>query len=268
MATDDSDPDTQDPMITARLAQVLAKAPILFDHLGATARVGIVPGSPASEDATSELGHHARILAMDHLATGLEHLVIWHRLLTGGSQPFATHMTLIRGAMEGAVTCRWLIDPRQDSAERVRRGVALLLEDYGNRRDFERDFGIEPAAIKPPAKSGADRYKELQAERDVAKIGPIKVPSMTYRFGGYSHLEAGLGRAIYRLLSAYAHGKQWKGLTTKIQVVEAAAEVRGGKVVKVSANDDMALMLTSLAMKVATSAVDEVDAYCGLGSES
>jgi hypothetical protein len=83
--------------------------------------------------------------------------VIWQRLLTGGWQPFAAHMTLIRGAMEGAVACRWLIDPWQDSAERIRRGVALLLDDCGNRRDFERDFGIDPAAIKPPAKSAADR---------------------------------------------------------------------------------------------------------------
>jgi len=206
MMTDDSEGDTQDPQITARLAQTLAQAPTLFDRLGVTARAGVAPGSPAAEDATSELGHHTRILAIDHLATGLEHLVIWHRLLTGGSQPFAAHMTLIRGAMEGAVTSRWLIDPRQDAGERVRRGVALLLDDYANRRDFERDFGIDPAAIKSPAKSGADRYKELQAERDAAKIGPIKVPSTTYRFGGYGGLQPGPGRAIYRLLSAYAHG--------------------------------------------------------------
>jgi hypothetical protein len=263
MATDGSEGDTQDPQITARLAETLARAPVLFDRLAATARAGITPGSPAAQDATSELGHHTRIMAIDHLATGLEHLVIWHRLLTGGSQPFATHMTLIRGAMEGAVTSRWLTDPRQDAAERVRRGVALLLDDYGNRRDFERDFGLDPAAIKPPAKSGADRYKELQAERDAAKIGPIKVPSMTYRFGGYGGLQPGPGRAIYRLLSAYAHGKQWKGLTTKIQAVEEATEVRGGKVVKVTANDDMSVMLTALAMKVAMAAVDEVDGYCG-----
>ena len=59
-------------------------------------------------------------------------------------------------------------------------------------------------------------------ERENAKISPIKVPSMTYRFGGYIGLQPGPGRAIYRLLSAYAHGKQWKGLTTKIQAVEEA----------------------------------------------
>lgn len=153
MADDDRHGDTQDPQITAKLAQILANAPILFDRLGATARAGIVAGSPAAEDATAGLGHHTRIMAIDRLATGLEHLVIWHRLLTGGSQPIATHMTLIRSAMEGAGTSRWLFDPRLGSAERVSRGVDLLLEDYGNRRDFERDFASNPPAVKPPPRA-------------------------------------------------------------------------------------------------------------------
>jgi hypothetical protein len=264
MATDDTDRDTQDPLVSAKLAQILANAPILFDRLGATARAGIAPGSPAAEDA--------------NFATRASHSDHGHRPSRnwpGASRDLAQapdrRIAAIRHPHDpdpwchgGAVTCRWLLDPRQDSAERVRRGVALLLDDYGNRRDFERDFGIDPAAIKPPAMSGTDRYKELQEERAAAGIGRVKVETMTYRFGGYAGLQPGPGRAIYRLLSAYAHGKQWKGLTTKIQAIEAAAEVRGGKVVKVTANDDMSVMLTGLAMKVAALAVDEVDAYCGV----
>jgi hypothetical protein len=72
MATDAPDGDTQDPQITARLAELLARAPVLFDRLGATAQAGIAPDSPAAEDATAELGHHTRIMAIDHLATGLD----------------------------------------------------------------------------------------------------------------------------------------------------------------------------------------------------
>jgi hypothetical protein len=233
------DGDRQDPRSTARLAEILAQAPILFDRLNAVALAGASSESEATKDASVQLGHHVRILASDHLSSGIEHLVVWHRLLTASVQPFGAHMTLIRGAMEGAVTCRWLIDPREDSAERVRRGVALLFEDYGNRRDFERDFRIPASAIKPPGKSAADRFQELAKDRDAAKIGRMKVPSMTYRFGGYTGLRPGPGRAIYELLSAYAHGKQWKGLTVKFEVVEDAAEVPGGRVVKITANDDM-----------------------------
>ena len=150
-ASASADDTQQDPLVTAKLGEVLAQAPVLFDRLTATSRAGAQPGSDAATDEATPLGHHVRIMAIDHLMTGLDHLVMWHRLLTAGVQPYASHITLIRGAMEGAVTCRWLIDPREDSAERVRRGVALLLEDYGNRDDFERDFGIADA-VKPPAK--------------------------------------------------------------------------------------------------------------------
>ena len=256
--------DTQDPEITSRLAQVLSRAPALLDRLSAAARAGAAPGSPAEREAHSPLGHHARIMAIDHLSTGIEHLFVWHRLLLAGIQPYATHMTLIRGAMEGAVTTRWLIDPMADAAERTRRGVALLLEDYGNRRDFERDFGIPPEAIKPPAKTAAARYIDLQSERDAAGIRRIDVPKMTARFGGYAGLEPGTGRSIYRLLSAYAHGKQWKGLTVKHEIVEAAAEVAGARLAKVTANDDMSLWLTALGLKTAGTALGEIEAYCGV----
>ena len=257
-----SDGDTQDPLITARLAEILAQAPILFDRVGAVARAGASPGSEAARDASVPLGHHVRIMAIDHLSTGIEHLAMWHRLLIAGVQPNAVHMTLIRGAMEGAVTCRWLIDPREDSAERVRRGVALLLDDYGNRRDFETDFGILAHVMKPPAKSGAERYTELQTERDAAEIGHTKVPKMTPLFGGYIGLPPARGRAIYRLLSAYAHGKQWKGLTAKFQVVEEATEVPGARLVKVTANDDMSVVLTALGARTATTALNELETYC------
>jgi len=253
--------DTQDPLVTAKLAEVLAQAPVLFDRLTATSRAGAQPGSDAATDEATLLGHHVRIMAVDHLMTGLDHLVMWHRLLTAGVQPYASHITLIRGAMEGAVTCRWLIDPREDSAERVRRGVALLLEDYGNRDDFERDFGIADA-IKPPAKTAADRRAELKAARIAAKIRSTEAPKMTTLFGGYIGLPPARGRAVYRLLSAWAHGKQWKGMTAKFEVVEGAVAVPGGKLVKVTAHDDLSLNLTTLGMMTATRALNELDAYC------
>lgn len=96
------------------------------------------------------------------------------------------------------MTCRWLIDPRADSGERIGRDVALLLDNYANRRDFEHDFGLPVENLKPPAKSGADRRAELLAERTAHKIGVVKVPKMTALFGGYSGLEPGPGRATSR----------------------------------------------------------------------
>ena len=113
----------------------------------------------------------------------------------------------------------------------------------------------------PPAKSAADRYTGLQTERDASKIGRTDVPKMTARFGGYTGLKPAIGRGIYRLLSAYAHGKQWKGLTLKLQVVEDGPEVAGARLMKVSANDDLSVMLTSLGMRTATVALAELETY-------
>ncbi len=263
MSAVDAD-DNQDPAITARLAEALAQAPGLFDRLHAAAKAGAAPGSEAAKDAAAPLGHHGQILAVDHLSSGIEHLVIWNRLLTSGVQPNTVHMTLIRGAMEGAVACRWLIDPRADSGERIGRGVALLLEDYGNRHDFEHDFGLPVENLKPPAKSGADRRAELLAERTAHKIGVVKAPKMTALFGAYIGLEPGPGRAMYRLLSAYAHGMQWKGITTKNQAVDNAVPVPGGQLMKVTANDDLSLQMTVLGVRIAVAALAELLAYYGL----
>ncbi len=263
MAFDSPGGGNQDPRITAGLASTLAQAPVLFDQLHALTLSGPSDGSEAAAAIGPPLAHHSAILSADHLSTGLEHLVTWNRLLLGGVQPYASHITLVRGALEGSVTCRWLVDPRADAAERTRRGVALLLDDYKNRADFERDFGIPPEAIKPPAKSGADRAKELQTERDAAGIGRIDVPRMTARFGGYLGLEPAFGRAIYRLLSAYAHGRQWKGLTVTHVLSDAPPDATGAREAKVTANDDMSLPLTVLGIKNASTALAELHAYFG-----
>ena len=57
------------------------------------------------------------------------------------------------------------------------------------------------------------------------------------------------------------------------EAVEDAAAVPGGRVVKVTANDDMAVLLTDLGMRVAAIALGELEAYCRttldrLGSDS
>lgn len=263
MTADSFDGETQDPSITAKLAELLSQAPALFGRLGAVARRGVLRGSRAAEDGASPLGHHVRVLATDHLSIGIEHLVIWHRLLMAGVQPYAAHMTLIRGAMEGAVMCRWLVQQRTDSPDRVRRGVALLLDDYRERRAFEQEIGVTADRLRPPAKTGTDRLTELQRERDRAGIGRTEIPKMTALFGAYAVPGGPTGRALYRLLSAYAHGKQWKGLTTRFRVVEDVKEVPGVRLVQVTANDDLAVVMTAVGLSTAALALAELETYLG-----
>lgn len=187
MAIEDHAENTQEPATTQQLARILSQAPTLSERLITGVRAGVTFGSAASVDQAHPLGHHTGILATGFLSSGIEHLVIWERLLLAGVQPYTAHVTLIRGAMEGAVTCRWLIDPYIDSAARIRRGVALLLEDYANRRDFEQDLGIAVDAIKPPAKPAAERHADLRRERDETKVGRIDVHAHVAKQDGHRH---------------------------------------------------------------------------------
>ena len=268
MQPDEPRPNLQDPAVTARLARILNGARPLKARLEFAVRAGVMTGSPAATDRAHPLGHHVAILAGDYLSTGIEHLVVWEHLLLAGMQPRIAHVTLIRGALECAVTTRWLLDPRIDSADRIRRGVALLVEDYANRRDFEDDLGVATRKLEPPVKSGAERLAELKTERGATAVGRIDVPTMTARFGAYTLVAPGTGRATYRLISAHAHGKQWKGLAATYEVANDAAMIKGGLIVKVGPNDDMAIWLTALATRVSTTALSEFEGYNGVSRPS
>jgi hypothetical protein len=54
---------------------------------------------------------------------------------------------------------------------------------------------------------------------------------------------------------------QWKGMTTKFEVVEGAPDIVGARVVKVSANDDMAVVLTDLGVTTVAAALRDLEAY-------
>ncbi len=250
--------------MTERLVKLLEHAPELRERAAALAKAGSAPRSDATRDAGLPLGHHVGILAMDVLATGLEHLFVWQQLLTEAKlQPNTAHMTLLRGALEGVARARWLTEEEAGSIFRVRRGIALLVEDHRNRREFESDFEVPTERLESPAKSGGARYLELIAERDLAGIKAERVPPMTELFARYIGQDPGPGRGTYRLLSAYAHGMQWKGLTSQIEKIEGGPDVPGGLLVRTSANVAGAVMFTSVAVHGCLLAVEQLERYQG-----
>lgn len=258
--------DHQDPATSTELVRILAGAQGLFDRVGALALAGATQGSEADIDAGLPLGHHVGFLASGYLTTGVEHLVMWDQLLTVAAvQPIAVHMTLIRSAMECAVMSRWLLESG-DSAERIRRGVAVLLKSYRNKGDFDRDFGIADKYVLP-AKGGAVRAAELLAMRNDAGIEIRKVPEMTELFGGYASQGPGPGRSVYRLLSAYAHGTQWKDLTVSAEVAVGAASIRGGKVMRITADDRLSLTMTKVGMRAVVASFNRLEQYYGRAAE-
>jgi hypothetical protein len=265
--------EDQDPGISARLIAAVSEVPTLWELWLAVVRADSTPQSEAAKDAAHPLGQHVPILAGTHLSNGLEHLLSWHRLLmpptpqgfpVQGWQPLAAHVTLIRGCIEGAVMCRWLVDPKADSPVRIQRGVALLLDDYRNRRAWENDRGMGDADFGK-GKNAAQRHEDLRKARDDAKIEEVPVLNYTDLFGLYAGYRAPSGgRAMYRLLSAWAHGLQWPMATANFVPIEDGPKVPGGGVGRFSANDEMSAVYTSVAVRLAKAALHELMAYRGL----
>jgi hypothetical protein len=257
--------DHQDAKTTAELVKWLTRTTELEDRLRTVIGTPTRTSSPAAEDESHPLGHHAAIMAHQAMSSSVEHLAMWrHLLFDAGVQPYGAHMTLLRGSVEGAVTCRWLVDGSATAAERTRRGVALLREDYINRRDFDRDMGIR--AVPSPSKTAAVRLKELERECRVAKLKPGATMGVTSRCRAYAVPNGSAGVAVYRLLSAFAHSKQWAALGMKLDDVSSAPAIKGGKVMFVTGNDSLAVSMTTFAVIAAMAGIEDLERHAGMRS--
>lgn len=115
-------------------------------------------------------------------------------------------MTLLRGALEGAVRCRWMVADDIASLERVARGYAAKRTDFDERRKFEQSREHERADDQDEShsgKSGAERKVELEAARAAAAVPFARYVDTTQLMKEY-RLER-----WYRLASAAAHGMEW-----------------------------------------------------------
>ena len=202
--------DEHEVAITAALDRV----PALHDRLAAAA---VEPGSDAAIDAELPLGRLAWNGAADGASVAVDHLGTWgslwapcegHRTIHVHS-----HFTLLRAAAEGAVQTRWLLDPAIDATKRRRRAIRLQCADHLERHLFE-DAGRKDNIPRDPALGGRSAlYRLAELRRGARLIGegmhrPTDTTGMFRdyaRFGARRHA----GEALYRLLSALAHGKPW-----------------------------------------------------------
>ena len=115
----------QDPEITRAIFDTLSAIDRLSERHQELARSTGARGSQrlADEARSAGLGHEVWDLAMDQIASGIDHLIAWRALIEAGVQPAFAHLTLLRGAMEAAVTARWLLagtSPTSGSAAQCR----------------------------------------------------------------------------------------------------------------------------------------------------
>lgn len=258
------DETTQDPQITALLRKLLAEMPALRKRGQSIVRADTKgPGSLAELDGQHGLGRFVWELAAASLGVAGDHLETWRRLVEDArAQPAWAHVTLLRGAIENAAFCRWLVDTRATSTERVRRGVAAQLKDWDERRKFEEASGADELPRTGEARTGRERVDELLRLRRAHGVAELHVPDFITLCGTYA-IAAGLGgNALYRLASAFAHGKQWTLLVSESELPEGASPNEPGPR-RVTASGHVSVGVTLCAVRTFEAAVADLEHYAG-----
>lgn len=264
--TDPSGRSEFDADTTAEIVQLLAGVDELWRRREAALRRRPARDSLAGADAGLPDARFVSIFAEQALGSAVDHLHAWRLLTRGGEIPFWAHLTLLRGALEGAVRCRWLVDSRVDSGVRVGRGYAARRDDQVERKKWS----IAVAAITGPiphaapgALSAAERLARLDDPVAIRKREEAGVRSVGFTDTTRLMKDYGL-EPWYRLASGGAHGKEWALVATGLQQAPdrpSTAAVRHGVV---AASAPVALALTTVAVGAVRTALKDVEAYQGV----
>lgn len=173
------------------------------------------PGSDlAGDDALTspvQLSH----LARGSLGQAADHLDAIRTLLFEAQRLHTwAPYTLARGALENAATAVWLLAP-EDRETRVHRRLRLRVQDLRDEEEFFEDAGLTP--VRDVA---ADRELVRQLARDAG----VKTDNLFARGPTFTRIldeaqgPAGLStaRALWRLSSGIAHGRQWATLSSAL----------------------------------------------------
>ncbi|HEX7400176.1 MAG TPA: hypothetical protein VF302_10430 [Candidatus Limnocylindrales bacterium] len=233
----------------------------LSRQLEAVLRAPAAPGSLAAADDALPDARFVTLYADQALAVAIDHLNAWRLLVNGPEIPILAHITLLRGALEGAARCRWHLDATVDSGTRVGRGLASRRDDQRERRKFETSpEGGARWQQGTRGLSAAQRLAEIDdpervKAREVLGIREVAFTDTTSLMRAQGH------ERWFRLASAMAHGKEWAFAATIIE--ESAeppqvSEVRHGYM---SASEPVAVALTGIAVDAVRGAVSELAAY-------
>lgn len=250
--------DRVDPEFLARLLTTI----VVVDDLANARSIALhrkpARGSPARADNTLASGELVFVFATQALGFAIDHLKAWESLILGGLHPAFAQMTLLRAALEGAATARWLLDLEVTPTERVGRGIASAVDDLIQVRRFEFSVGSTPSQVKPGEAADA-RIAELKRISLAAGIPDVRYPAATTLFEVYGG-DQGDAVWLFRLVSAFAHAKQWAiaGTDRDERPATHPPGVEGGYV---TSSDQVVLFATTRTVELVRTALDDLDRY-------
>lgn len=249
-------------MLSPKMAPYIKASGELAHRSEMLLRLPASPSSPARQDEGRPLGYLPLTMSATALSFAKDHLLAWRKLQRGGGKPDFAHVTVLRSMLEGAVTCRWVLDPSNTSDERILRASWTQLDDLENRRKFEDSIGATNAARPPGAKSGADRKRELQLEMERLDM-PLRPLNMTDLFERYAAV-SGSGGFAYRLAGAFAHNRPWAFLVSVIEPQPGASDFQGTRGAKITADERVSLLVAKLSQDCFAAALRDLATYKGV----
>lgn len=269
----------QDPDIAAALVALVGEIWPLRERYDALNVAGPAAGSSAANNDAERIDRYALEEARTQWVLGSDNLVAWDVIVKAGKQPMNAHATLLRQAMEGAVTARWLIEPGIGQTMRRQRGVRVTRRDLTDRADWERASGTAQKAIPGRARTAQERLAQLEVDakraglawEDDREIGVTwlfanyYVPHRRYPWKSRSRsLFTFDGTTLYQALSGIAHNRSWAmGAFTERERAGPAPGVTGSENNLVSASSVGSLIFTATAMATLAKALEELESYCG-----
>lgn len=250
------------PTPEVRLAEVFARLSRLDLRYGRCVG-GPIPGSGAARDCVTEFGQQAWVLSMVGTSVAIDHLKTWQRVRERIWPSFG-HLTLLRAAIEGSVLVRWLADPRITTELRMRRGAAAQFYDLDEWRKWEgKRTGLWSARGKP----ASERIAELKRELESQKLKPLEWPGDTALCARYAVAPEAFegGERLYRILSAFAHGRQWPVVRWSYwEDFGPSPGLTETRMMRVTTGMPLALEATRAALDTLDAALGDLEAYGGL----
>ncbi len=250
--------DTVDPEFLGRLLATISVVDDLANARRAALHRKPARGSAAKADTALASGELVFVFATQALGFAIDHLKAWESLILGGLHPTFAQMTLLRAALEGAATARWLLDLEVTPTERVGRGIASAVDDLIQVRRFELSVGRTSSQPKPGEAVDA-RIADLKRVSLAAGIPEVRYPAATTLFETYGG-DHGDGVWLFRLVSAFAHAKQWAiaGTDRDQRSASYPPGVEGGHV---TSSDQVVLFATTRTVDLVRTALDDLDRY-------
>lgn len=226
-------------------------------------------GSAADRDCVEPLAVHAHQYPNGLLNGSYDHLLTLKATVVDGRIiPTYAAMTLLRGSFEAVWMARWVLD--DSDGDRIIRGASLHYEDLRQRKNLETALGA-PERRAGPTRSATDRLTELRDEANNSDafgergVEAVKLPkyielARMYPTPPAAGVAVGPSEGeewLYRLLSGYAHSRQW---VAGLGSTETAALPFDSVLVRSTANHEWILSLFDRVMKqigAATSALEE-----------